>query len=208
MCGPTKGGGRGELEVDEFEEEEEEHDGDRAGMAGVGEMPSSSLISFSSITSRRLSLVMGMGPLRSYDSLDQVRNSSTGSSSKRTRTVRSSCSSRAGWCRSWKDGVSSKCCELWVELESELEERVSEEAEETEVERDLRQGLRGWLVVVLWKGWKRVSRECSSQHSDKLPSWGESSGGILEEHWRRGDARASMSASSRSRRSSVWAGVC
>jgi hypothetical protein len=73
MCGPTKGGGRGEVEVDEFEEEEEEHDGDRAGMAGVGEMPSSSLINFSSITSRRLSLVMGMGPLRSYDSLDLHR---------------------------------------------------------------------------------------------------------------------------------------
>ena len=73
-----------EDEESESEAEEGSGEGSMGTETGTGEMPSSSLMSLSSMSSRRLSLVIGRGPLRSYDSLDQVRSCSTVASSKRT----------------------------------------------------------------------------------------------------------------------------
>lgn len=217
--GGSKAGRR--VVVDGEPDEEVDEEGEMATEAG--EMPSSSLISFSSITSRRFSLVMGMGPLRSYDSLDQVRNSSTVSSSKRTRTARSSPRRRG---MEGKSRASEGGSENWeweeAESESEGEKWVSSEREassEMEVERGLRQGRSGRECGWVWMGWKRVSSRASSQHSDGLGDDDSCSccrdgpgdkDDDDEDDSSSADAAevASMSANRRSSRSSGSAGVC
>lgn len=181
-----------------------------------GEMPNSSLIERSSMISRTFNLVIGRGPFRSYDSLDQVRISSIWSSSNRTLLDRSWSKSRWwGWS---EEGMKSRSA--WVESlgigsmdwREEIEERLDDERE---VERALRQGLRGedWIEdEVWWTGWNRVSRLDNSQHSS---FWWWAAGLELGEGWwcwfgfltiEEGDEvglSGSISARSRSSRSSV-----